>query len=239
MHHRATNPRRSIVVADMPWSHQAWSKTDEKRTATAHYACMTDQEMLDLAPYMKAAFPDQSMLFMWTTGPQMPFSLELMKAYGYTFKTKAFTWLKLNSKFADSFQKLAHTHINGMPLSSDEIIQSIEMLFKPGMGHYTRANPEYVIVGKKGKEPIMRMRKNIREIVFSPIGEHSSKPDEVNKRIELLMRRPQDEMFELFARRQYADWNCTGLEFDGLDIRDALTRYARGERGILSMGEVE
>ena len=38
------------------------------------------------------------LLFLWATFPQLPEALQLIKAWGFTFKTVAFVWLKRNKK---------------------------------------------------------------------------------------------------------------------------------------------
>ena len=43
-----------------------------------------------------------SALFMWATFPQLPEALRLIRAWGFTYKSVAFVWLKKNRK-ADSW----------------------------------------------------------------------------------------------------------------------------------------
>lgn len=43
-----------------------------------------------------------SALFMWATFPQLPEALRLIRAWGFTYKSVAFVWLKKNKK-ADSW----------------------------------------------------------------------------------------------------------------------------------------
>ena len=38
------------------------------------------------------------LLFLWATFPQLPEALQLIKAWGFQFKTVAFVWLKRNKK---------------------------------------------------------------------------------------------------------------------------------------------
>ena len=54
----------------------------------------------------------------------------------------------------------------------------------------------------------------------TPIEGHSKKPDEVRKRIEILMG--DVPRCEIFARQKYDGWTCLGNEIDGLDIREAI-----------------
>ena len=38
------------------------------------------------------------LLFLWATFPMLPEALQLIRAWGFTFKTVAFVWLKQNRK---------------------------------------------------------------------------------------------------------------------------------------------
>ena len=43
------------------------------------------------------------LLFLWATFPQLPEALQLIKAWGFQFKTVAFVWLKRNKKSLHGF----------------------------------------------------------------------------------------------------------------------------------------
>jgi len=220
---------RDIIVADMPWHHETWSAKGQGRTASSHYGVMKPQDMLDLKPYMQAAFPGDSLLFCWTTGPQMDFTIELIEHWGWEFKTIAFTWIKFNTGFGDTVRKAVRTTAM-LPFTDGDIVDVVQKATFTGMGHWSRANAEFILAAKRGKGNLARVRRNVHSVIYAPRGAHSEKPDEANKRIELMVRRPQDECFELFARRQYPGWQCTGLELDGLDIHDALANISDGWR---------
>ena len=57
-------------------------------------------EDLCALPVADLAAPD-SALFLWATFPQLPEALRLIEAWGFTYKSVAFVWLKKNKK-ADS-----------------------------------------------------------------------------------------------------------------------------------------
>ena len=67
--------------------------------AENHYPTMSIEELCAL-PVAELAAKD-SALFMWTTFPQLPEALRLIRAWGFTYKSVAFVWLKKNKK-ADS-----------------------------------------------------------------------------------------------------------------------------------------
>jgi N6-adenosine-specific RNA methylase IME4 len=226
---KVINPSRDIILIDPPWEHKVWSKKGAGRTASSHYQCMSNEELRDLEKPLHYAFPDDSVMFMWTTGPQMMHAIDLMNYWGWIYKTVAFVWTKLVPSYLSRFDTIAHTHLN-MPFQEEDFQKSLDYQMHMGMGYYTRANPEYVILGTRGTSPFQRMRKNIRCQQFAVVSRHSEKPHKINKEIELLARRPLDECYELFARRQYSDWHCTGLELDGKDIRIALEEIGNNKR---------
>ena len=73
-------------------------------------------------PVADLAAPD-SALFLWATFPQLPEALRLIEAWGFTYKSVAFVWLKKNKK-ADSWFY--------------------------GLGFWTRGNAEICLLATKG-----------------------------------------------------------------------------------------
>ena len=41
---------------------------------------------------------DDCMLFLWTTFPNLQEGLDVIKAWGFKYKTLGFSWIKLNKK---------------------------------------------------------------------------------------------------------------------------------------------
>jgi site-specific DNA-methyltransferase (adenine-specific) len=124
-----------------------------------------------------------SVLLMWVTYPVLADAFKIIEAWGYTYKTVAFTWAKTCKK-SDGWHM--------------------------GMGHYTRANAEICLLAIKGRPK--RISKSVRQLIISPVEEHSKKPDEVRERIvELFGDVPR---IELFARQKAQGWDCFGNEVD-------------------------
>ena len=86
-----------------------------------------------------------SALFMWATFPQLPEALRLIRAWGFTYKSVAFVWLKKNKK-ADSWFY--------------------------GLGFWTRANAEVCLLATKGHPK--RQAADIHQFIISPIEAHSA-----------------------------------------------------------------
>ena len=122
-------------------------------------------------------------LFLWLTLPLLYEGWAVMQAWGFVYKTVAFVWVTQNKK-ADS-------------------------LFT-GMGYWTRANAEVCLLATRGRPK--RQACNVHQIILSHIEEHSKKPAEARRRIELLLG--EVPRIELFARQKVPGWDCWGNEVE-------------------------
>jgi N6-adenosine-specific RNA methylase IME4 len=168
------NKKYQIIYADPPWMYN--DKRTHKSTgmALSAYNCMEIENIKSL-PINKIT-DDNCVLFLWTTFPKLKQGIEVLEFWGFKYITVAFVWVKQNPK-------------------NDKIYS--------GIGHWTNANAEIVLLGKKGK--IARVEKNVKQIVLSHRGKHSVKPSEVRDRIiRLVGDLPR---IELFAREKIKGWD--------------------------------
>ncbi len=78
-------------------------------------------------------------------------------------------------------------------------------------GFYTMSQCELCLVFKRGRIPVPRGARNVRQLVSERRTEHSRKPDEVRRRIEAMF--PQQRKIELFARdADLNGWDVWGAE---------------------------
>ena len=134
-------------------------------SATDHYKTMSLQDICNL-PVKKIA-DDNCILFMWVTLPKLNQFMDVIKSWGFEYKSTAFVWVKKN-KISNSFFM--------------------------GLGRWTRANPEICVLATKGK--ISRRSNKVRQLQIFPIEQHSKKPDEFrNLIIELCGDLPRIELF--------------------------------------------
>lgn len=192
-----TDRKFGAILADPAWHFKNWSKKGEGRNATAHYPCMKAEDILAM-PVADLAAKD-AVLFLWVTDPLLELGLRTMAAWGFTYKTIAFTWAKTNKR-ADL------THLT--PRS-----------FGFGNGHWTRANPEMCLLGTRGAPK--RVSRAVSQLIVAPRREHSRKPDEVYDRIEALVRGPY---LELFARQTHPGWDAIGNQVGLFDNGSVPTR---------------
>ena len=152
----------SIIYADPPWR---YNQKGVSGAAEKHYPTMSIEELCAL-PVAEISASD-SVLFLWTTFPQLPSALQLIKAWGFSYKTVGFVWLKKNRK-SDSWLC--------------------------GMDFWTRGNAEICLLATKGHPK--RKAANVHQFIISPIREHSRKPDEAREKIVALMGDlPRIELF--------------------------------------------
>lgn len=79
-----------VIYADPPWRFEPYSRdTGMDRAADNHYPTMT----LDDIKAMAVPAAEDCVLFLWATVPMLPQALEVMTAWGFTYKSH-FAWVK-------------------------------------------------------------------------------------------------------------------------------------------------
>jgi N6-adenosine-specific RNA methylase IME4 len=152
------------ILCDPPWAFEAYShkgitqRSAESKYRTAHVNALAEIPVADFAAKDCA-------LFMWAVDSHLDQAIELMKAWGFAYKTIGFVWVKVAK--------------NGQPRMS--------------MGLWTRKMSEVCLLGTRGKP--VRQNKGIRQVIMAPRREHSRKPDEIYGRVEQLVNGPYLEMF--------------------------------------------
>jgi len=79
-----------IIYADPAW-HYMFGETSS-RYVDKKYNCMTKEELCDLPIIPICA--DSAVLLMWVTYPKLDWAFDIIKAWGFEYKTVAFTWIK-------------------------------------------------------------------------------------------------------------------------------------------------
>jgi N6-adenosine-specific RNA methylase IME4 len=189
-----------VIYADPPWSFESWSARGDGRSAVRHYGVMGLPEIMALPVGRLAA--DDCVLFLWVSNPLLPQGLEVIRAWGFEYKTLAFCWVK--------------TRPTGKEFLAN--------------GYWTRANPELCLLATRGKP--RRVDAGVRclvedpcswfpdgpEAIYANFRGHSRKPDEVRDRIVRLMgagppaHQLGTRLVELFTRTTTPGWDGWGNE---------------------------
>lgn len=167
------NKKYKIIYADPPWSYQGGMMNS---SVTDHYSTMTIKDICNLP--IKDITDKDCVLFMWVTYPKLNQFMQVVNAWGFEYKSVAFTWVKKNKK-ADTF------------------------FF--GLGRWTRANPEICIIATKGS--IKRLSASISNLQIFPIEHHSKKPDQFKDLIiELVGNLSRIELFARQTTQGWDSW---------------------------------
>jgi N6-adenosine-specific RNA methylase IME4 len=164
-----------IIYADPPWKYKDKSKS-HGGGAESHYNCMDLSAICNLPINKMTA--ENSVLFLWVTMPMLIEGLEVIKSWGFKYKTCGFTWVKVNKD------------------------RSIYM----GMGRHTRANAEICLLATKGKG-LKRIDCGIRNTVLHERLKHSEKPDIFRTLIvNLYGDLPRIELFARQKVKEWDSW---------------------------------
>lgn len=175
----------NLIYADPAWTYRDQCHAGE-RGAGYKYDLMTLEDICALPVQDLAA--EDCLLAMWWVPPMPVEALRVVEAWRFTFKTmKGFTWHKRTKNGKSHF----------------------------GMGNFTRANSEDCLFATRGRP--QRVNKGVRQFLEDldhdnqldeKIGEHSQKPAEARRRLELLMG--DVPRVELFARERSPGWDAWG-----------------------------
>jgi N6-adenosine-specific RNA methylase IME4 len=203
-----------IALLDPPYLYDNLQQLDKKRGGI-QYPMLSLPELCALPIYK--AMEDDSIIVVWATFPKICDTyegkynvMEMIRAWKYKPVTALFVWIKTNKK--------------GQAIYEETNLEEYDSYYS-GLGRYSNSNAEIAIVARRGKG-LERKAKNVKQLIFAPIGNHSEKPREQYNRLDKLYG--DVPRIEFFARKQNEPpngWNATGLDFDGVDIRDFLKGY--------------
>ena len=187
-----------LIMADPPWSYEMRSDKGYAKAPEAKYATMPLAAIKAL-PVEALAAPN-CVLWLWAVNPQLPQALEVLAAWGFTFKT-AGTWLKRSTRGKVSF----------------------------GTGYILRSSNEPFLIGTRGSPKTTRGTRssvithdarfhgpwedvwpNGTVTIEATAREHSRKPDEAYRACEALM--PNVQRLDLFSRTDRDGWTAWGDE---------------------------
>lgn len=168
----------SVVLADPPWTFNVWNAEKSDRHASHKYNLLDVDSICQYAPPVN----ENCALFLWATWPNLPDALKVISVWGFTYRTLAWVWVKLN-------ENSMGTHM--------------------GMGYYTRSNTEPCLLAVRGTMPVAAH--DVQALIMSPIREHSRKPTEQYSKIERLYPQgPYLELFA--RRKHSEKWHVWGNE---------------------------
>lgn len=186
-------PRKhfGVCLADPPWHFKTYNEKGRKRSPdwkpfkgspSIHYDTMSAEDIRALP--VQSLMAEDSCLILWICWPLLPEALELISAWGFSYKTCAFSWTKAHAGQVEMFR-------------DDNDVQI-------GMGYWTRSNSEVALLATRGKPK--RLHADLRQAIIEPRRAHSRKPDCIYSRIERLVPGPRLELFSRTSRAGWSHW---------------------------------
>jgi N6-adenosine-specific RNA methylase IME4 len=174
---RRKSGRFGAILADPPWRFtNRTGKVAPEHRRLSRYSTLTHQEIMDL-PVERLALP-KSHLYLWVPNALILEGLEVMKRWGFTYKTNL-VWYKVRK--------------DGGPDGR-------------GVGFYFRNVTELVLFGTRGNVRTEAPGRKQVNIIISRKREHSRKPDQLYQIIERCSPGPYLELFARHRRRGWAQW---------------------------------
>lgn len=165
------------ILADPPWRFQnRTGKIAPEHRRLSRYATMSFQDILEL-PVAHFARP-KSHLYLWVPNALVANGLEVMKRWGFEYKTNLI-WFKIRK--------------DGGPDGR-------------GVGFYFRNVTEMVLFGVRGKLRTLAPGRRQVNIIRTRKREHSRKPDELYDVIEDCSPGPYLELFARHYQPDWTQW---------------------------------
>jgi len=175
----------SIIYCDPPWKFGSKQYQDSGRPfqdLEEQYKTMNYKDIEALN--VELITNKDCACFMWTTDSHLQEAINLLKTWGFKYKTIAFVWLKKYN-------------------TGTNVVN-----FAP----WTLKSTEICLLGIKGKMGKYKKSNKVRQLVESERSTHSKKPNEVRERINQLFG--DLPRIELFAREKTEGWDAWGNEIE-------------------------
>ena len=176
------------ILADPPWQFMnRTGKIAPEHKRLSRYSTMKLQEIMEL-PIPQLA-RDRSHLYLWVPNALILEGLEVMKRWGFMYKTNLI-WYKVRK--------------DGGPDGR-------------GVGFYFRNVTEIVLFGVRGSRRTKRAGRRQVNILLTRKREHSRKPDELYPIIEECSPGPYLELFARHKQKNWTQWG-NGIEEEPSDL---------------------
>lgn len=173
------------ILADPPWKFDnRTGKMAPEHKRLFRYQTMTNDEIIHF-PVKQLALP-QSHLYLWVPNALIALGLQVMEAWGFTYKTNI-VWYKVRK--------------DGGP-------------DRRGVGFYFRNVTEIILFGVRGNLRTFQPGRTMPNIIVSMKREHSRKPEQLYSIIEKCSPGPYLELFNRVPRDGWTCWGDQSGEYE-------------------------
>jgi N6-adenosine-specific RNA methylase IME4 len=179
------NKKFSTILADPPWQFtNRTGKMAPEHKRLNRYSTLSLHEICEIPVALAADTP--SHLYLWVPNALLPEGLEVMKSWGFQYKSNII-WHKVRK--------------DGGPDGR-------------GVGFYFRNTTEIVLFGMRGHMRTLDPGRSQVNIIRTMKQEHSRKPDELYEIIEKCSPGPYLELFARGTRKKWAAWGNQANNYD-------------------------
>lgn len=198
----AEGERFATILADPPWRFtNRTGKMAPEHRRLSRYGTMTLDDILELPIPELSDSPGH--LYLWVPNALMAEGLEVMRRWGFTYKTNL-VWYKIRK--------------DGGP-------------DRRGVGFYFRNVTELVLFGTRGRDArTLRPGRKMPNLLCERKREHSRKPDQIYDIIEACSWGPYLEIFARHPRRGWYQWGDQLARYPELDAPPSKLSAANGAR---------
>jgi N6-adenosine-specific RNA methylase IME4 len=200
--------------ADLIYADPPWRYAHSGNQGATTYQTMTTPEICAM-DLRSIVGENTNLLLLWATAPKWNDAIAVMDAWGFEYVTVFICWVK--------------RYRSGRAFL--------------GIGHHTRANTEYLLLGRRRGVSITHVyNQDVRrvfsqvletqypETIDSLIGRHSEKPAEVRSSLERLFPAAGCPVkVEMFSRHRVDEWISFGNEQGSMD-NNKITEYYKGTK---------
>ncbi len=173
------------ILADPPWQFQnRTGKMAPEHKRLKRYETLNLHDIGEIPVYMVAE--ETAHLYLWVPNALLPEGLEVMKAWGFNYKSNI-VWHKIRK--------------DGGPDGR-------------GVGFYFRNTTELLLFGIRGQMRTLEAGRSQVNIIRTMKREHSRKPDEQYQIIESCSPGPYLELFGRGARENWTTWGNQAEEYE-------------------------
>lgn len=178
------NLKFKTILADPPWQFaNRTGKMAPEHKRLNRYATLPQSEICAIP--VQSVADNTAHLYLWVPNAMLPQGLEVMKAWGFDYKSNII-WHKVRK--------------DGGPDGR-------------GVGFYFRNTTEIILFGIRGKMRTLAPGRRQVNIIRSQKQEHSRKPDELYDIIEACSPGPYLEMFARGTRSGWQGWGNQADEY--------------------------
>lgn len=180
----ANGDKFTTILADPPWRFEnRTGKMAPEHNRLLRYPTLSINEIKNIP--VKETTTNPSHLYLWVPNALIKEGLEVLEAWGFTYKTNL-VWYKIRK--------------DGGPDGR-------------GVGFYFRNVTELILFGIKGSLRTLAPGRTQVNIISSRKREHSRKPDETYKLIKACSPGPYLELFARGSRKNWSSWGNQAQDY--------------------------